>query len=203
MKKPLNTLLLSCGLLSCNLLAAEPNTPTVPTAQAVPDDNYRLAADDLIHVKVFREDDLEATVRLAKDGTVNLPLIGLTRLGGKTANEASLTLRNLLHPDYLVNPQVTVTVLEFTRQTFTILGQVQRPGSYKIPAQGTFTLLQAIGRGGGYTRIANPSNVTVKRQTGNRETLLKVNAKALAKEGSEQPFVILPGDTIIVGESFL
>lgn len=187
MKKTIIILLLSCGLLS-----AEPASPS---------DNYRMAPDDLLQVKVFREEDMDTTVRISKDGTVNLPLIGLVRLGGKTANEASAMVRELLDRDYVVNPQVTVTVMEFTRQTFTILGQVQKPGSYKIPTQGTFTLLQAVGRGGGYTRIANPANVTIKRQEGGRETLLKVNAKTVAKENGEQPFLILPGDTITVGES--
>jgi polysaccharide export outer membrane protein len=189
MKKALIALLLSCRLLS-----AEPVVPSVG-------DNYRLAPDDLIQVKVFREEDMDTTVRVSKDGTVNLPLLGLVQLGGKTANEAGATVRTLLDRDYVKNPQVTVTVMEFTRQTFTILGQVQRPGSYKIPTQGSFTLLQAVGRGGGYTRIANPNNVTVKRQSGGRETLLRVNAKTIAQQSGEQPFVIQPGDTITVGES--
>jgi len=187
MKKIVIALLLSCGLLS-----AEPAGPT---------DNYRLAPDDLIQVKVFREDDMDATVRISKDGTVVLPLLGLVRLRGKTANEASATLRDLFDRDYIVHPQVTVTVMEFTRQTFTILGQVQKPGSYKIPSQGTFTLLQAVGHGGGYTRIANPANVTVKRQSGGLETLIKVNAKTMARESDAQPFLVRPGDVITVGES--
>jgi protein involved in polysaccharide export with SLBB domain len=179
-------------LISCSLLSAEP-----PAAS----DNYRLAPDDLLQVKVFREEDMDSTVRISRDGTVTLPLIGVVRLGGMTANEAGVVVRDLLDRDYIVKPQVTVTVMEFTRLTFTILGQVQKPGSYKIPSQGTFTLLQAIGRGGGYTRIANPGNVTVKRQAPGRETLLKLNAKTIAKDESGQPFVILPGDTITVGES--
>ena len=188
MKKTLAALLISSGLL-----CAEPAAPT---------DNYRLAPDDLIQMKVYREEDMDTTVRISKDGTVNLPLLGLVRLGGKTANEASSTLRELLDRDYVVNPQVTVTVMEFTRQTFTILGQVVKPGSYRIPSQGAFTLLEALGRGGGYTRIANPANVTIKRQSGGRETLLRINAKNLAKESSGKPFVILPGDIITIGESF-
>lgn len=187
MKKTIFALLLSCGLLP-----AEPPALT---------ENYRLAADDLLQVKVFREEDMDCTVRVSRDGTVALPLIGIVPVGGKTANEAGALVRTLLDRDYIVNPQVTVTVMEFTRLTFTILGQVQKPGSYKIPSQGAFTLLQAIGRGGGYTRIANPGSVTVKRQAGGRETLLKVNAKAMAKETNEQPFLILPGDTITIGES--
>src|SRR5437870_4246980 len=55
-------------LLSCSLLSAEP---------AGQNDNYRLAPDDLLQVKVFREDDLDSTVRISKDGTVTLPLIGI------------------------------------------------------------------------------------------------------------------------------
>jgi polysaccharide export outer membrane protein len=184
-------------LLSCNLLLAEPVSPGLVS----PLDNYRLAPDDVLQVRVFREEDMDSSVRIARDGTVTLPLIGIVQLGGKTANEAGATVRDLLDRDYIVHPQVTVTVLEFTRQTFTILGQVLKPGSYKIPSQGTFTLLQAVGRGGGYTRIANPGNVTVKRQAGGRETLLKVNAKTMAKESGEKPFLILPGDTITIGES--
>jgi polysaccharide export outer membrane protein len=184
-------------LFSCNLLFAEP----VSSNSVSPDDNYRLAPDDLLQVRVFREEDMDCTVRISRDGTVTLPLIGIVQLGGKTANEAGATVRDLLDRDYVVHPQVTVTVMEFTRQTFTILGQVQKPGSYKIASQGTFTLLQAVGRGGGYTRIANPGNVTVKRQAGGRETLLKVNAKTMAKESGEKPFLILPGDTITIGES--
>lgn len=187
MKKSILILLFFCGRLS-----AEPTTPN---------DNYRLAPDDLLQVKVFREDDMDSTVRISRDGTVTLPLIGIVHLGGKTANEAGATVRDLLDRDYIVHPQVTVTVMEFTRQTFTILGQVLKPGSYKIPSQGAFTLLQAVGRGGGYTRIANPANVTVKRQADGRETLIKVNAKTIAKETGGKPFLILPGDTITVGES--
>jgi polysaccharide export outer membrane protein len=184
-------------LLSSNLIFAEPLKPIGVSAG----DNYRLAPDDLLQVRVFREEDMDTTVRLSRDGTVNLPLIGLVQLGGKTANEAGATVRDLLDRDFIVHPQVTVTVMEFTRQTFTILGQVSKPGSYKIPSQGAFTLLQAVGRGGGYTRIANPGSVTVKRQLGGRETLLKVNAKTMARESGEKPFLILPGDTITIGES--
>lgn len=179
------------------LCSAEPVGPDSTS----PNDNYRLAPEDLLQVRVFREEDMDSTVRISRDGTVTLPLIGIVHLGGKTANEAGATVRDLLEGDYIIHPQVTVTVLEFTRQTFTILGQVLRPGSYKIPSQGSFTLLQAVGRGGGYTRIANPASVTVKRQTNGREALLKVNAKVIAKETGGQPFLILPGDTITIGES--
>ena len=113
-------------------------------------------------MKVFREEDMDSTARVSRDGTVALPLIGIVPWAARRRTKPARRA-HLLDRDYIVNPQVTVTVMEFTRLTFTILGQVQKPGSYKIPSQGVFTLLQAIGRGGGYTRIANPGSVTVKR----------------------------------------
>ena len=202
MRTSIIALLFSCGLLSAEPAVHDESVRRPVAAPTAPVDNYRLAPDDLIQMKVYREEDMDCTVRLSRDGTVTLPLLGIVRIAGQTANEAGATLRELLGRDYIRNPQVTVTVLEFTRQTFTILGQVLKPGAYKMPNQGAFTLLQAIGRGGGYTRIANPSSVTIKRQVGGRETLLKVNAKALARESNAQPFLILPGDTITVGETF-
>src|SRR4051812_22490476 len=51
--------------------------------------NYRLAPNDLVQIKVFREDDLQATARIAEDGTIFFPLIRTIKIGGRTAGEAS------------------------------------------------------------------------------------------------------------------
>jgi polysaccharide export outer membrane protein len=63
------------------------------------------------------------------------------------------------------------------------------------------TLLQAIGMAGGYTRIGDPSKITLKRKSDGKESLLKLNAKRMAGEGASSTFEILPGDIITVGES--
>ena len=67
---------------------------------------------------------------------------------------------------YLTNPQVNLTVRTYARKLFTILGQVQKPGTYPIEGGESVSLLQAIGMAGGYTRIANPSKVILKRREG-------------------------------------
>ena len=57
---------------------------------------------------------------------------------------------------------------------------------------------------GGYTRIANPSKVTLKRQGARgEETLFRLDAARMAKDRDSLRFEVLPGDTILVGESFL
>jgi polysaccharide export outer membrane protein len=175
---------------------APPETP-----DAVGATDYRLVPNDVVEIKVFQEDDLHSTLRISKDGTITFPLIGSVVLGGKTPQEAALTIKAMLAKDYLVNPQVNVTVLEYAKRLFTVLGQVQRPGSYELPDSNTLTLIQAIGMAGGYTRIADPSKITLKRTVDGRQTVQHLNGKKMAGGSVESEFAVSSGDIITVGES--
>src|SRR5438477_590591 len=53
------------------------------------DENYRLTAKDMVRITVFREEELTATTRISKDGTISFPLIGSAKIGGKTVRDAS------------------------------------------------------------------------------------------------------------------
>jgi len=160
---------------------------------------YRLSPNDVVRVKVFQEDDLTTELRLAKDGTATFPLLGVINIGGKTVDEAAAAIRDLLGKDYLVNPQVTLTVVEYSKRRFMVLGQVQKPGSYDIPSEESVTLLQAIAMAGGFTRLAVQSKLTVVRTFGGKKTL-SVDVKSNANDPDTKPFEIQPDDTIIVAE---
>ena len=183
---------------------------TVPPAAPIPkgtprsdSQNYRLLTNDLVHIQVFQEDDLQSTERIARDGTISFPLIGTVSLAGKTLQESAEVLQARLR-EYLVHPQVTVRVAEYSKLRFTVLGQVTKPGIYELPNDSTLTLLEAIGMAGGYTRIANSSKITVKRQSPHgEETLLRVDGASMAKDKTSQRFEVQAGDTIMVAESFL
>ncbi len=172
-----------------------------PAAVAPPEETrtYRLSPNDVVKIKVFQEDDLTTEFRLAKDGTGTFPLLGGINLGGKTVDEAAATIRDLLGKDYLVNPQVTLTVVEYSKRRFMVLGQVQKPGSYDIPSEESVTLLQAIAMAGGFTRLAVQSKVTITRTSGGKKTV-SVDVKSAANDPGTKPFEILPDDTIIVSE---
>lgn len=180
--------------------AATPADAVVPD-QDSPRANYVLAANDLIGIRVFQEDDLETRVRISKDGTITFPLIGVIRVGGKTPQEAARGIRDMLAKGYLINPQVTVSVLEYTKYRLTVLGQVQKPGSYDFPDRERLTLLEAIGMAGGYTRIADPGKIVVKRISNGKESVYRVNAKKMASRVDASAFEVMPGDVITVGES--
>ncbi len=163
--------------------------------------SYILAPNDLVNVKVFQEDDLESKVRISRNGTVTLPLIGEVRIGDKTPQQAARTISDALAKGYLINPQVTVNVINFAKYRVTVLGQVQKPGSYDFPNRERLTLLEAIGLAGGYTRGADPSRVLIKRVVQGREVVYRLNGKRMASEGESRAFEVVPGDVITVSES--
>ena len=84
--------------------------------------DYTLQASDLIKVQVFQELDLDREVRLSQEYTVTLPLIGTVNLKGKTVRQACELIQDLYNRHYLVNPQVTIMVMEFASRTVNVLG---------------------------------------------------------------------------------
>jgi polysaccharide export outer membrane protein len=83
-----------------------------------------------------------------------------------------------------------------------VLGQVNRPGTFEMPDENQMSLLEAIGMAGGYSRIANPSKVTLKRTNPDGlEQIFHLDAKRMARDSAAAPFLLKTGDTIVVEES--
>lgn len=195
----LRTVVMFLGMLAGREILAQ--GPRVGGAEPGAVNAYLLSANDLIKMSVFEENDLETTVRISSDGSVTFPLIGVVKVAGKTPQAASKIVRDLYAKDYLVNPQVNLVVMEYSKRRFIILGQVQRPGTFDMPDRDPVNLLQAVGMAGGFTRIADPAKITVKRNANGKESLLKLNGKRMASGEENVDFKVLPGDIISVGES--
>lgn len=164
--------------------------------------NYKISPNDLLDFKVFQEDDLDAQIRVAGDGTAIFPLIGSANLAGKTVAEATALLRQRYLNGYLVNPQISLIIQTYAKRSFTVLGQVQRPGTYELVGDQAVSLLEAVGMAGGYTRIADPGKITIRRRESGQDQMFRVNAKRPDKDGvGASSFAIKPGDIINVGES--
>lgn len=161
---------------------------------------YRLAPNDIVHIRVFQEDELETSARVSKTGAIPFPLLGTVNIGGYSLQEATSILETSLR-SYLTHPQVAIRIVEYSKRKFTILGQVSRPGTYDFPDDSSVSLLEAIGMAGGYTRIANTSKITVKRHAQNGEQVFRIDGKKMAREKESRPFELTPGDTVIIEES--
>ena len=161
-----------------------------------------LRASDVVQVTVYLEPDLTTTARLGADGSITFPMLGQVSLSGLTGFQAQELIRKKLQADYLVDPQVSLAIVEHSKQYFTILGQIMRPGPYEIPLERSMGLLEAVGLAGGFTRTAKTSavNVTRKEKTGDKK--MRLDARKMARDGNSFGFVVQAGDTIIVDESF-
>jgi polysaccharide export outer membrane protein len=191
---------LSAGLLAAGPLGALAGDHTAAAPPLTEPQTYVLSPNDVVQVRVYQEDDLETKMRIGKDGTTSFPLIGVINLGGKTVAQAADLIRARLADGYLVNPQITVSVIEYAKRRFTVLGQVQKPGTYEIPNEESMTFLQAVAMAGGYTRLANRGSVTVTRMVGGKKNNFNLDLKSATSDLNTQPFEILPDDTITVAE---
>src|SRR5690242_9763500 len=164
---------------------------------------YVLSANDQVAVEVFGEEDLRTNGRLNGEGNLSVPLLGSVRLVGLTLTQAAARLTDLYGRDYLVNPRVNVMLVGYAKRRFTMLGQVNHPGSYEMPdgSPEGIDLLEAVAMAGGYTRIAAPERISIRRHSNSgKDEIIRVDAKRLAR-GDRGNFTVLPGDAITVGES--
>lgn len=159
------------------------------TAGAAGDSQYRLASGDVIRISVFGEEDLSfEQIRLNDAGTFSYPFLGEVRANGRTAAEIERIIIQGLKGDYLIDPKVSVSILEY--RDFFVNGEVKEPGGY--PFKPGLTLRKAVALAGGLTERASEGKISIIReQNGEKRTL---------KATMDTP--IQPGDIITIDQSF-
>ena len=125
------------------------------------DADYRVGPGDVLEVEVYDDPDLSGLVTVQHGGEISFPLLGDVEVNGLTAREVRETLTLLLAKDYLVDPQVAVSVKEHRSQWITLVGEVVRPGKYFL--QGSKTLLELLTEAGGFTPQASGEVVVSRR----------------------------------------
>jgi polysaccharide export outer membrane protein len=206
MRSQLSHLLLGLALGAAGALRAAEEaapadaTPAPASAKAEATD-YVLQPSDLIRVMIFQEPDLLREVRLTQEYTITLPLIGTIELRDRTVRQTEEIIRALYDKDYLVNPQVNLTVLEYTQRTVQVVGQVNNPGSVVFPPEQKMGLVEAIARAGGQTRLAELRKVQLTRTgaEGKTETFI-INVVDLMKGVSGEQWILRKGDVVLVPE---
>ena len=164
-------------------------TPASATSRFV------LGPSDVIHVDVGKNTELSQTVIVAPDGFISLPLLNNVHVAGMTTDEVAQALRSKL-TDYIVNPQVTVSVVAVhSRQVF-VLGQVAKPGSY--PLLGPLNVLQVIGLAGGLTPNANREGIMILRDVKGGTEKIRFNYNNVVAGDRKQNVFLRPSDIVVV-----
>jgi polysaccharide export outer membrane protein len=173
-------------------IAAAPRTRTSEKGE------YRVNPGDILEVTVYNEPDLTKTVQVSSEGYISYPLLGKVEVGGMTVFDISEKMRVLLAKDYLVNPQVSVSIRQFN--TISILGEVEKPGSYEL--KGNMTIIEALALAGGLTQYADPTNAKVVRNENGEKTTIAINIEDVTKKGDKSKDIVLdPSDVIVIPEA--
>lgn len=192
--------LLSIGSLALAQDAAPAGSPTPDVRTSAPSANpagpeYVIGPDDVLHVAVWKEADLTATLPVRPDGKISLPLLNDVQAAGMTPMQLAGSLTEKLKK-YLADPRVTVVVTQINSKRIYLVGEVARTGA--MPMLPNMTVLQALSTAG-LTQFANTKKIYVMRTEDGKQVKMPVNYRKLVKgQDVDHNYALRPGDTIVV-----
>lgn len=159
------------------------NSPFLVAEEA----QYVLDDGDRISINVYGEEDLSMEILLSAKGRFDYPYLGAINAAGISMSELQYIIESGLRGDYLIDPKVTVNVIQFRK--FYVNGEVNHPGSYDY--QPGLTVAKAIAIAGGFTDRAA------------RNKIEKTASKSLeTQEIFALSQTVQAGDIIVVEQSF-
>ncbi len=160
---------------------------------------YVIGPQNVIQIKIFGDASTHQIYRVNELGIIRHTLIGEVRVGGMTVSELENSIESKLKGDYFVDPRVNVFVLEYS--TFSIIGEVKRPGNFEIT--GRVTVIEAISMAGGFTAVANQRGVKIMRKKDGSKSTLPVDTTRITQQGDRSGDVSIEAeDVIVVPKSF-
>lgn len=158
---------------------------TIPSAWS---EEYKLGPGDHIKIVVYNEPDLKTEIKISKSGYISFPFLEDIKVTGLSTEQVEKHIINGLIGDYLVDPQVSVSIDAY--RPFFIHGQVVRPGGY--PYQDDLRLDKAIALAGGLGNRASKDDWKITRVVEGKTITIEVN---IATQ-------VLPDDIIKIEQSF-
>lgn len=133
-------------------------------------------------------------IKVGAQGEIVLAYLGVVKVAGMTPPQAAEYLAKLLKDGgFLVDPQVSVQLVDSPTRVITVVGEIVKP--QPVPAFGQLRLLDVISACGGFTPLASHT-ITVRRlgQTGSTTVILPTDPK----ETDAANIPLMAGDTVVV-----
>ena len=166
--------------------------PAMPTAAPVDPKTYVIGPEDILAVRVWREPELSSAVQVRPDGKITMALIGELDAAGETPEGLKNKIVEALQ-EFIVKPEVIVSVQSVQSRKYHITGEVGRVGSFPLVVP--TTVLEALTNAGGFRDFANTKKITILRNG----KLLKFNYKDVIKgKNMDQNILLENGDYIVV-----
>lgn len=146
----------------------------------------KIGSGDKLRITTFNEPQLSGEFVVDDTGSIPFPLIGQLKVTSLTTKEIEQLLKNKLSGRYLVNPGISVEVMN--QRPFYILGEVVKAGEY--PYRSGMNVVGAIATAGGFSPRASTSYVVIRRANGGGQQRYPV----------EPSVAVFPGDMITIPE---
>jgi protein involved in polysaccharide export with SLBB domain len=159
---------------------------------------YRLGPEDVISVSVFNQDRYSRSgITVPPSGRISLSLIpGGIFVNGKTVDEVAELIKKK-YDEYIIDPQVTVSLDKASSYRYSVIGDVGQPGIRLMNHR--LTVTEALAEAGGVLSTGDKSKVVVlRRQANGVLSPIAVNVSAIYKGRAPDNTYLVPGDQIVV-----
>ncbi|MEK6715300.1 MAG: polysaccharide biosynthesis/export family protein [Candidatus Omnitrophota bacterium] len=120
-----------------NLASSIANTTTNAS-----DEEYTLGAEDIIEILVRRHPEFSDKFKVNKDGKIQYKFVGDIEVAGLAKDELNKKLTNIIS-QYVVEPEINITILDYKSKVFYVIGEVSRPGKYYMMGN-TLSVREAV-----------------------------------------------------------
>lgn len=157
---------------------------------------YRIGPEDILHISVWKEDDLDRKVLVRPDGGISFPLAGDIQVSGRTPLEVQDEIRSRLQR-YVPDAEVTVSVDKISGYTVFVLGEVKEPGQFTL---GRYVdVVQALTLAGGFTPYANNRDIQILRRQDGREVTYPFDFRSVSRgRDLKQNIILQSGDVVLI-----
>lgn len=161
---------------------------------------YLLGAGDVVRISVFQNPDLSTEARVSDGGEITFPLVGSVSVGGLTTAQGEQKIATALRSgNFVLRPQVNMTVMQFRSRMISVLGYVNRPGRYPLEDQ-SLRLADALSLAGGVSQLGGDTVVVSRAaRPGSKEERLVIDLDGtFVLNDMERNVEMNAGDTVYV-----
>ncbi len=147
------------------------------------DNDYRMGTGDVLRITVYGQPDLTTEARVSEAGSITFPLIGEVKLAGSTPSQGETEIaKRLSKGGFILEPFVTLNVIQYRGQQVSVLGRVARPGKHVLEKVSRVTDVLALAGG---IVPDGADTVTLIRERDGKTEYRDIDVVALFKQGGE------------------
>lgn len=177
----------------------------LPAARAQDDNAYRINGGDTLHISVYGEQNLDKDVKVEPDGRLSFPLVGVVTAHGLTLQELQLKIADQLRQSQyfpnLTDNEVTVSMVQATGNSVSVIGQVKQAGTFNVDTR--LDVMQVLSLAGGLTPFADKEGIRIlRRDAAGVQKTIEFDYEAIEEgERLDENILLRGGDVVVVPQA--